>query len=268
MKFFLLFIAMFFAVLVCPVHVPYFCVSAKAGAEEAKEPDSGYVIVKLNNGGNLSGRLAQKDAAGLVLDIGYGEVTVSASDVKSIQTDSSRAPGKDIAEEAGAGSILTKIKKQLSSEETKKAVLKRNNEYVKIREQIADEAMRKREYRVRFQDPSQIAVNVVLNRKVQAMMVVDTGASLVLLPRTIGDRLFPSALRSRERIPTRLADGTVRTGIPVMLRSVEIGNLKAENIQAIIMDAGEDMGLLGMSFLSRFHVNIDSTLNELVLRIK
>jgi aspartyl protease family protein len=81
-------------------------------------------------------------------------------------------------------------------------------------------------------------------------MLVDTGASVVALTgsdaEAIGlewteDELFPIG---------RGASGDV-IGKPVRLERVRLGDLEAENVEAMIVPEGLDVSLLGQSFLGR-----------------
>ena len=81
-------------------------------------------------------------------------------------------------------------------------------------------------------------------------LVVDTGASKVALnaadARKLGLDWNPGEL---EHVG-RGVNGDV-LGKPVQLDSVTIGDLQADNVEAVIIPEGLDVSLLGQSFLSR-----------------
>ena len=81
-------------------------------------------------------------------------------------------------------------------------------------------------------------------------MLVDTGASTVVLNRADARRigLEPESLSYTVRAST--ANGTVR-GAPVTLDRVEIGPLTARDVRALVTRGEMNISLLGMSFLGR-----------------
>ena len=86
---------------------------------------------------------------------------------------------------------------------------------------------------------------------VRMLLMVDTGASMVLLPfeevRTLG--IDPDALDFS--MPVRTANGP-STVAPVRLSSVKIGPIALFDVQAAVARPGVlDVALLGMSFLER-----------------
>ena len=81
-------------------------------------------------------------------------------------------------------------------------------------------------------------------------MMVDTGASIVALT---ADDAAAAGVRWTEnevRPVARGANGTV-LGVPVMLERVQLGQLEAQEIEAVIIPEGLDVSLLGQSFLSK-----------------
>jgi len=111
-------------------------------------------------------------------------------------------------------------------------------------------------------------VDVLLDGKVTARMIVDTGASVIALSRAIADQLGPEAVK-RGNGQVEVADGRkVRVQV-LELPVVEVGGSKAEHVLAGIMpDApapGID-GLLGMSFLNHFGFESDPKSGSLYLR--
>ncbi len=81
--------------------------------------------------------------------------------------------------------------------------------------------------------------------------LVDTGASHIALRESEANRLgiYPRPSDFTVRVST--ANGMTRAA-PVMLRTVEVGDILARDVQAIVHpDKGLGVNLLGMSFLSR-----------------
>lgn len=113
-----------------------------------------------------------------------------------------------------------------------------------------------------------IVVGAVLNDKVKASLVVDTGASLVVISKRIADQLGVNENETNRTIELVLADGRKVTAQPVVFSTVDVAGSKVKNVMGAIlkdaMDPDAD-GLLGMSFLSNFFVKIDANNNSLVL---
>ena len=88
---------------------------------------------------------------------------------------------------------------------------------------------------------------------VNVEFLVDTGASVVALTWRDAQRL---RLKPREldfRWPIRTANGETY-GASVTLDSIRIGNVKIENVDAMVMQDGLlDSSLLGMSFLGELY---------------
>ena len=115
-------------------------------------------------------------------------------------------------------------------------------------------------------------VEAIINGKVSAKLRIDTGADLVLISEDIVRGLgVTEEIPKSGRLRLVLADGKVVRGIPMVLKSVEIGNSKIDSVSAaIIPDAtyGTTDGLLGMSYLQHFNVKLDAQENTLILERK
>jgi clan AA aspartic protease (TIGR02281 family) len=111
-------------------------------------------------------------------------------------------------------------------------------------------------------------VPVVLDGKVNARLLLDTGASMVVISRSIAAQLGPEAKKAGATTVT-VADGrTVPTDV-LELPSVEVGLNRADKVLAAIMpDApqGDIDGLLGMTFLNRFGFESDPKSGVFYLR--
>lgn len=108
----------------------------------------------------------------------------------------------------------------------------------------------------------------VINRKTHATLMVDTGASNVMLSKRIALKLGYN-LNASKRIKAKLANGKVVPGRVVILKELRVGKATATNIPAIVLEqeSGSNYdGLLGMSFLGQFVFQIDTIKNELTLQ--
>jgi len=85
--------------------------------------------------------------------------------------------------------------------------------------------------------------------------LVDTGASAVAIPAREADRLGIDYRKGR-RGTTQTAGGPTPMHL-VRLDSIGIGGIELRNIDAIVIENGLDVALLGMSFLSRVDMKQD-----------
>jgi len=111
-------------------------------------------------------------------------------------------------------------------------------------------------------------VDALINGKTEAALLVDTGASLVVISRAVATKLGIAEDEGAAKLRVVLADGSETTATPVTLDSVEVGHSKVKGVKAAISETppGEGLdGLLGMTFLSSFHVKLDSKENCLLL---
>jgi aspartyl protease family protein len=84
------------------------------------------------------------------------------------------------------------------------------------------------------------------------MMLVDTGASIVALTGNDASMMGVDWNASEVRPIARGASGDVY-GVPVMLDRIQVGELEAEGVPAIVVPEGLDVSLLGQSFLSKMN---------------
>lgn len=83
-----------------------------------------------------------------------------------------------------------------------------------------------------------------------ANMMVDTGASIVALTGADADAAGVQWSEDQVQPVARGASGTVY-GVPVMLGRVQVGDIEAQQVEAIVVPEGLDVSLLGQSFLSK-----------------
>ena len=110
--------------------------------------------------------------------------------------------------------------------------------------------------------------NVLLNRKVKADLIVDTGASDTVISTSLAKKLgIP--INKGQNVLCQVADGRTVNGHQVNIREVRVGGAKVYNVQAVVLDSGEmgsSPGLLGMSFLNNFVFKVDTEKELLVLQ--
>lgn len=118
----------------------------------------------------------------------------------------------------------------------------------------------------------QLVVEAVLNHKVRADFLVDTGADLTIIPTAVAKDL---GIQLHSKLPTvRLYTISQSVAVPlVVLDSIDIAGMKADDVTVAVHDSpifdgylSGPPGLLGRDFLNRFRVQID--LNEGFLRLE
>jgi clan AA aspartic protease (TIGR02281 family) len=106
---------------------------------------------------------------------------------------------------------------------------------------------------------------VLLNERVKRHLVVDSGASFMLINPQIAKELDMTVNENTPLIPMTTVSGYILVPL-VTLRSVRVGKAEAENIEAVIytLPSGGD-GLLGNSFLNKYRMTIDSIQGKMLL---
>ena len=115
---------------------------------------------------------------------------------------------------------------------------------------------------------SGFTTGVLLNRKVNTEMIVDTGATDTVISSSLAKKLgIP--LNKGKTVLYQVADGRTVSGKQINIREVRVGGAKVYNVQAVVLDSGEmgdSPGLLGMSFLNNFVFKVDTEKKLLVLQ--
>ncbi len=111
-----------------------------------------------------------------------------------------------------------------------------------------------------------MVVQVRINDKITARMLLDTGASSLALTRALANRLALDLSKSKTVMVATAGGATTATR--VMLDSVALGGARLEKVRAAVVEAmwlADAEGLLGNSFLSRFEVTVDTANSRVVL---
>jgi clan AA aspartic protease (TIGR02281 family) len=118
-----------------------------------------------------------------------------------------------------------------------------------------------------------MVVSASINKTVNVRLLVDTGASVVVLSRAVGEKLGLVTVqdtadnKKMKIVQLKVADGRKVDAKYVVLSSITVQDSEANDVEAaIILDDNAEVindGVLGMSYLKRFNVsfnNKDSTL--------
>ena len=225
------------------------------------------VIIKLKNKGEIRGIILKKNEGGLLVDVGFGTLGLSNIDIESIEQPTTRQKEVTLKRHFTGVRDTEEVKRIERREE--KAFFKRIEEAARIK----DEEARRREgtTEIKFKDRSRITVKALLNEKVEASMLIDTGATVVFISPGTAQKLGMEPA-GKDTVQIVLGDGSTAKAIPIILDSVKVGNAEAKNVSAAIVlekpgRSIEDGGL-GMSFLNRFHLHINTQKNLLTLKRK
>jgi len=220
-----------------------------------------FVVVVLKSKGRLKGLISEEDNEKIVLEMGFGTAQVLKTDIEKIEYPSEDEK-KLIAKEYQDHEISVK-------DNVKNRDKHRREFDERIKKKIkAIEESSKKDTVISFKDSSSIFVDVVINEKIRINLLVDTGATFVVVSPGLAGKLKIYPKKAAKAISLRMADGSVITGMPVILDSVQIEDAREEKVKAVIAESGEKQGILGMSFLNKFHLNIDPEKRELTLREK
>ena len=109
-------------------------------------------------------------------------------------------------------------------------------------------------------------VDATINGKVKVKLMLDTGASLISLSPEVCRKLGIKETSNLPAIQMQTANGISQNKL-IALDKVKIGDAEVDLVEASI---GKKMlgigGLLGMSFLSNFRMEINHTESELILK--
>jgi clan AA aspartic protease (TIGR02281 family) len=135
-----------------------------------------------------------------------------------------------------------------------------------LKSQIAAERSEEGKIVVRFTPGSrQIPVTAYLGDGIEQSFLIDTGATIVTIPRSAAEKLgvFDEAA-ARRRVQT--AGGLV-DAYEVVLPYIQLGDSQVENVSALVLDLPNqpNVGLLGMNYLSLFRMNMNTDLGVLTL---
>lgn len=131
----------------------------------------------------------------------------------------------------------------------------------KLEDQIYSEAIPLRD------ESGRRYVSVVINGKHSHEMIVDAGASLVILPIGVANQCGIQVKASDPTAVLTLADGKKIPGKVVTLESIRVGQFTAKDVKCAVLgiEALNAKPLLGKNFLDNFKYEIDTQSNTMTL---
>jgi predicted aspartyl protease len=117
---------------------------------------------------------------------------------------------------------------------------------------------------------TRIEIPVVINGRIQLPFIIDTGASMTLIPAWAAEMLGYRPQATSEWVRVQTAGGPRRLPYASLSR-IEIQGLGLSNLPVLFGDLpGYDAnrGLLGMDFLRHFSMAVDHDLGRMTLRLK
>lgn len=199
----------------------------------------------LKNGRTIEGVINKDEGDYIELEVCSGSVKFRRDEVEKVERSSEEQ--------------CTKIKLDWERQ-------KQRHKETLLQQQKAEES---RPRQVEFsQDSNSITLPVTLNRKVEATLVLDTGASIIMLSRNVAEKLGLDVDKLKPDAKVKLADGREVDAKRIVLENVKVQDVDADNVDATILlgdTGGPADGLLGMSFLKRFNFKIDHRQQKLIL---
>jgi clan AA aspartic protease (TIGR02281 family) len=202
--------------------------------------------VYLKNGRSMEGIIVKESSDNVELDVGMGKVIFSISEISRIQ--------RSLPEEVS--DLRKKFKEDSQRQATSREATVKKDDLpgsVNLVEQNGH-----------------VFVESVLNGRVRARLILDTGATFIVLPYRLAQELRIDPQKATRSAQLQLADGRIINTAFVTLDSVRAGHAEANNIEAAILppqigDIGVEDGILGMSFLKRFSFKVDYIRRKLIL---
>ena len=223
----------------------------------------------LKNGRSIEGIIKSEEGEFVALDVCGGSVKFKTSEIDRIDRSS--------LQEQGA--IQEKWQAQKKDWENR-VITRQREEESKPRAVDFKEPSSPKNIEI-SQDRSSIVLDVTLNKKVKASLILDTGASVIMLKKDFAKKLGIDLNELGHNMKVVLADGRTANARHIVLDSVQVQNVEAQNVEATILldeqvrdneleferpaSTSIGDGLLGMSFLKHFNFKIDQKQKKLIL---
>lgn len=237
--------------------------------------------LRLKNGNVMEGFVEKEDAQTVEFNVGFGSVTFSRAEIAALE----RSGSDDSKKIWDQWHERKKNEEAVRPEHEKMIAERRQREAREL-----EEAERIKKMNAEY-GPKEVLVSTenghffvyaLLNGKTRVRLILDSGASVVALPKRVSDFLGID-VASLKKQSAQMADGRIEECASTVLESVELLSLdpanpsepartgvRVENVEAFFLTRSNDVvvqtrerlyipddGLLGMSFLKHFDVQLD-----------
>ncbi|MFC1576707.1 TIGR02281 family clan AA aspartic protease [Candidatus Omnitrophota bacterium] len=223
--------------------------------------------IVLKNGEKVIAKVLKETDEAVVISKGGGSF-VSAIARTRIKLIRESTPAELAKEEGKKAESEKNVKKALFDRKAQKTLSGKGAHMERYETQVGLAKKARGRIKIKFSEGRQGVVDTLLNGKVTAALLVDTGASMIVISGDVARKLGIDYANIDERITVVLADGSQSTAVPITLESVQVGSSAVKDVKAAISEdgpGGDIDGLLGMTFLGYFHVKLDTKENCLVL---
>ncbi len=113
-------------------------------------------------------------------------------------------------------------------------------------------------------------VEVKINSTTKANFILDTGASYTVISEHVAKELKIDLEKKHPKIRLQTANGIIEVPL-VTLDSIEISGLRVDDLAAAVHDFSTDTniaGLLGLNFLGKFRIDLDTEKGIFILEKK
>ena len=237
--------------------------------------------LRLKNGNTLDGFVESESADAVVFSVGYGSVTFARAEISSLE----RSGEKD-SEKIWNEWHARKKDDALRRPEEEKMIAERRERENREAAEAARQKILNAEYGPRevlvSTENGHFFIYALLNGKTRVRLILDSGASVVALPKRVADFIGVD-ITALKKQSAQMADGRIEECAQTVLESVEILTLDpadpsnpkhtgvvVQNVEALFLTRSNDVvvqtrerlyipddGLLGMSFLKHFGVRLD-----------
>lgn len=241
--------------------------------------EAGADTIYLKNGRNIEGLIIREDEKMVELNVGNGKVVFRKSEIKDIYKS---APDEIVqinkkweVSKSQADKLNWLAQEQRSKSWEEWSIKDAQNE---AKRKIEEEEKRKVAANTKVviispdDEGGHLLVNVILNGKIPATLVIDTGSPTILLTAKIAEELGFDLAKIEKAGEIMVLNGMHKVG-KVILSSIKLGEVEEYDVEADVLleydkeieEASKD-GLLGLSFLKRFHFALDEKDKKLILK--
>jgi clan AA aspartic protease (TIGR02281 family) len=212
--------------------------------------------LKLKNGNSISGIIKSEDQENVELEIDIGTVKFRRDELLAVERSTSTGDARELRDQ------WARQKEKNQREQQAR---------IQIQDRLQGEV---KEEKIKVDsETGHIITPALINGKVKVNLIIDTGATLVVLSKKVGVQLQEAGVRPKsgkvKEVDLTLGDGRKVKADFVTLEMVRIEDSSAENVDAAIMREDEAKpgydGVLGMSFLNRFNFGFKQKEGKLML---